>query len=247
MWPGRPAARCRTSSARAEHAMARAEQERRVEVALDGAVGAELLPGDVERHAPVDADDVAAGRGEVGQDRRRAGAEMNRRHAGRLQGGEDLGGVRAARTRGSRRPTARRPTSRKSGSPGRPLRPARRRTSLTTCGQPVAQPVPRLGVAVHQRLGAGEVARRPALDGVRRQRERRAGEADERDAAVELAARHGGSRRARSRAPSRGSNSLSRSMSASVRSGCSTRGPSPLTKSKAQAHRLEAAAAGPRR
>ena len=90
MWPGRPAAALQDVLGGAQHAMARAEQERRIEVALDGVVGAELVPGDVDRQAPVDADDVAAGRGEVGQDRRRAGAEMNRRDVGRLQGREDL-------------------------------------------------------------------------------------------------------------------------------------------------------------
>ena len=66
-------------------------------------------------------------------------------------------------------------------------------------GEPVAQPVPGLRVPVHQRLGTGEVARRPAFDGVGRQSERRAGEADQRDAAVELAPGHERSRRARSR------------------------------------------------
>ena len=50
--------------------------------------------------------------------------------------------------------------------------------------------MPRLGVAVHQRLGAGEVPRRTTLDRVGRQGERRAGEADQRDAAVQLAPRH---------------------------------------------------------
>jgi hypothetical protein len=44
--------------------------------------------------------------------------------------------------------------------------------------------VPEGLVAVHERLGAGVAARRPALDEVARHREGRAGEADERD--VEL-------------------------------------------------------------
>ena len=42
------------------------------------------------------------------------------------------------------------------------------------------QRVPQLRASVHERLGAGVVARRAALDEVARQRERRAGEADQR-------------------------------------------------------------------
>ena len=102
MWPGRPAARSQDVLGGAEHAMTRPEQERRVEVALDGVVRAELLPGHVERQAPVDADDVAAGGGEVGQDRRRPGAEMNRRDVGRLRGRRRPSRCAGWRTRGSR-------------------------------------------------------------------------------------------------------------------------------------------------
>ena len=47
-------------------------------------------------------------------------------------------------------------------------------------GEPVEQLRPQLGLAVHQRLGAGVVLARPALDEVAGERERRAGEADER-------------------------------------------------------------------
>ena len=47
-------------------------------------------------------------------------------------------------------------------------------------GQPVEQLRPQLGLAVHQRLGAGVVLARAALDEVAGERERRAGEADER-------------------------------------------------------------------
>ena len=49
-------------------------------------------------------------------------------------------------------------------------------------GEQVAEAVPRGGVAVHQRLGVREVVRVAALDRIRRERERRAGEADERHA-----------------------------------------------------------------
>ena len=47
-------------------------------------------------------------------------------------------------------------------------------------GQPVEQRRPELGLAVHQRLGRGVVLARAALDEVAGQRERRAGEADQR-------------------------------------------------------------------
>src|SRR4051794_11160916 len=42
-----------------EHATRRPEQERRVEVALHRAIESDLLPGLVDRHAPVDANHVA--------------------------------------------------------------------------------------------------------------------------------------------------------------------------------------------
>ena len=48
--------------------------------------------------------------------------------------------------------------------------------------------MPRIRFAVHQRLGAAEIRRRPAFDGVRGERERCAGETDQRQAAVELVA-----------------------------------------------------------
>ena len=86
----------------------------------------------------------------------------------------------AARTRGSPPATARRPTSRTAAPRSTPARPARAGTSPAIRGQPVEQVVPQLRVAVHQRLGALVVAARAALDQVGRQRERRAGEADQR-------------------------------------------------------------------
>ena len=54
-------------------------------------------------------------------------------------------------------------------------------------GELFAEAMPRIGMAVHQRLGLGEVVRMPAFDRVRRQRERRAGKPDQRHASVQLA------------------------------------------------------------
>src|SRR5689334_16018774 len=68
---------------RGKHAVERAEQERRIEVALDAAVRANPLPRLVERRAPVGADDVAAGVAQIAENRPGADAEMNCRNAGR--------------------------------------------------------------------------------------------------------------------------------------------------------------------
>ena len=57
-----PSARaCEDLVGRREHAIERAEQQRRIEISLDAAVGADALPGFVERCAPVGANDVAPG------------------------------------------------------------------------------------------------------------------------------------------------------------------------------------------
>src|SRR5258708_14137685 len=61
-----------------EDALERAEQQRRIEVALDAAVGADALPRLVERRAPVGADDVAARVAPLAENRAGADAEMNR-------------------------------------------------------------------------------------------------------------------------------------------------------------------------
>src|SRR6266508_1550363 len=56
----------------------RAEQGRRVEVALHAAIVADELPAAVERHAPVEPDHVAPSIGHRRQQVRRARAEMDR-------------------------------------------------------------------------------------------------------------------------------------------------------------------------
>ncbi len=91
MCPGRPAARARMSRADSFDAVPGPEQDRRVEVPLDGAILAGELPALVEGDAPVEADHVAAGVGHRREQRDRAGAEVDRRHAGLAQRGEDVG------------------------------------------------------------------------------------------------------------------------------------------------------------
>ena len=53
-------------------------------------------------------------------------------------------------------------------------------------GEPIAEAVPRRGLAEHERLGARVAGRGPAFDGVRRQREWRAAKSDERHASGKL-------------------------------------------------------------
>ena len=89
----------------------------------------------------------------------------------------------AARTGGSRPRTARRPTSRTAAPRRRRRRPAPAGTASVTSASRRAERVPQLRLAVHQRLGLGVGPRRPALDQVAGQRERRAGEADQRGVA----------------------------------------------------------------
>ena len=58
------------------------QQRGGIEVALHADVGADGGPAGVERHAPVEPDDVAAGLPHERQQRGGPGAEVNRRHAG---------------------------------------------------------------------------------------------------------------------------------------------------------------------
>ena len=145
------------------------------------------VPGLVERRAPVGADHVAAGLAQLVEDRSGADAEMNRRHAGRRDALEDLlrvrqdelavvGGVQRADPRVEHLHGV---------DAGFDLRDE---IVADDVGEQIAEAVPRGGVAVHQRLGVREVVRVAAFDRVRRQRERRAGESDQRHAAAERAA-----------------------------------------------------------
>src|SRR5262245_8573746 len=65
----------------AEHAVCGAEQERRIEIALDRRFEADALPGGIDRDPPIDADHRTTGRAEFLQERRCAGAEVDRRDA----------------------------------------------------------------------------------------------------------------------------------------------------------------------
>ena len=162
-----------------------------VEVPLHRDVVADGGPARVEVNAPVEPDHVAARRAHEREQRRGASPEMNRGNAGRQRAderacvGHDERAVVVRRQHadprvedlhglGARRDLA--------------VQVARRRLR-----EDLQQAVPRLGLLVHEPLGVEVLARRPALDDVGRDRERRPGEADEGNAPRErlLHAPHG--------------------------------------------------------
>ena len=179
-WPGaaRPAARtARVRSATTSHG---ANSDRRVEVALQRAVRADPAGRLVQRHPEVDADHVGAGLAHQPEQLTGADAEVDARHAQLADRGQHRGRVRLHVARGSRRRAARRPRSRTAAPRWRPASTCTRRNAAVIPASRLHQGVPQLRVAVHQRLGVLVVARRPALDQVGGEGERRAGEADQR-------------------------------------------------------------------
>ena len=52
-----------------EQTRRRSEQQTGIQIALDGAIETDRPPGFIERLAPIDANDVATGRGEIGENR----------------------------------------------------------------------------------------------------------------------------------------------------------------------------------
>src|SRR6266511_897437 len=63
-----------------EQPIARSEQQRRIEVPLHRAVGADALPRLVQWNPPIGAEDIATGLTHVAKNRARVDAEMNGRH-----------------------------------------------------------------------------------------------------------------------------------------------------------------------
>ena len=90
-WPGRPPARSSTSRVAAATRSHGPEEHRRVEVALHAAVLADERPADVERHAPVEPDHVAARVGQRCEQVRRPGPEVDRRHVDRVEDALEYG------------------------------------------------------------------------------------------------------------------------------------------------------------
>ena len=143
---------------------------------------ADALPREVERHAPVDADRVAAGLAHAAQQFPGADPEVDRRDRQIVEDPTDPRQHRSPVVVGGERPDPR--VEQLHGlRAGLGLREQVRARDLR---ERVHEGGPGLGFAVHQGLRLGVVARGTALDEVARERERRAGEPDERD--VELLA-----------------------------------------------------------
>ena len=83
MWPGRPAAWCKDLDGAAAEFGEVGQQRHGVEVALNGAVVADHLPGVVQPHAPIDADHARPAFGQQRQQLRVARGEADYRHSGR--------------------------------------------------------------------------------------------------------------------------------------------------------------------
>ncbi len=177
-WPGRPAFWSRTQRAPSSTAGPRPEEEHRVEVALHGPV-ADEAPALGQGDPPVEADHVPAGRRLEAEDPARPDAEVDRRDADVREALEQAAhpGLDAALVV-ERAEAADPGVEHLDGlRTGRDLGPqvAQRRLD-----EVVEEPRPGLGLLVHQPLRRHELARRPALDEVAGERERRPGEADER-------------------------------------------------------------------
>ncbi len=164
------------------------EQRGRVEVALDRAGLAAAAPRLIERNAPVDADDIPTGAGEILQEGRRARAEVNDRNApfgGERQRLPAVGQDEAA-------VVLRRQAAHPAVEQLQRLRArARLRGEIAAdqLGEFAEQQVPGVGGLVHQRFGPGEGPRGSALDRVAGERERRSGEPDQRGVGGERGAR----------------------------------------------------------
>ena len=166
--------------------IARAEEQRRIEIALDPALRSNRGPRIVEPLAPVHADHVPARVGEIRENRSRPDAEVNHRHAGSRGGVEDLLRVR-------KRELAVVAPAERAGPRVEDLQclraglDLRRQVIAHAIGEHRTEPVPRRSLLVHERLGAQIVARRSSLDGVRREGERRSAKPDQGHLALELA------------------------------------------------------------
>ena len=159
------------------HHVRRREDEGRVEVALDRPIPDER-DGGPQRRAPVDADHVGS---RVTHQREQVGGadpEVDPRHAQRARAAQDLGGVRHHVPRvvvgGQRaRPRVEQLDGARAG--GHLDLEVRRGDA----GDLAHQRVPDVRGAEHHGLGLRVLLGRPALDEVRRHRERGAGEADQ--------------------------------------------------------------------
>ena len=167
-----------------ENAFERPEQPGRIEVALNGPVVPDPIPRVVQRDAPVSANDAAARLANLAQDRARADAEMDRWHVVGSERVEDAAGMgqdEFAVVAGIQRADPRVEYLDRVDA-GFNLRDEVVGHQIRE--QP-AEAMPRVGRAVHQRLGLGEAVGVTAFDRIRGERERRSRKADERHPAAE--------------------------------------------------------------
>ena len=161
------------------------ERARAVEVALDAAIGPEPAPGRGQRLPPIDPLEVAARRAHQLEQAGRPRPEVDRRDG--RDPLEDRADVRQDVRLVVGRPEHAHPAIEELDDldAGVDLGAEVPHDHL---GQLPHQRMPGLGLAVHERAGDRVLARRPALDQVAREGERRAGEADDGLLAVELGA-----------------------------------------------------------
>ena len=176
----------------------RREQHGRVEVALHRLVRADPAGGHVQRRTPVDADHVGAGLAHRAEQLAGPDAEVDPRHARVGQPARARRSSAAARSGGSRPRTARRPTSRTAAPPTTPASIWTRRKVSVISASRAQRACHSSGSPYISALVLRVRPRRPALDQVAGQRERRAGEADQRGVA-QLARRAAGPPRRRTR------------------------------------------------
>ena len=163
-----------------QEALARGEEQRRIEVALDGDVGPRALPALVEWRPPVDADDGAAG---LALDRQQVAGGRPEVDLGHIQAVEpvedppDVGEHELQIVLLVERPDPRVEHLHRLGS-SLDLGPQVIRDHV---GEKPREEMPRLRLGVHEPLRLCEVARTPALDGVGGERERGPREANEGD------------------------------------------------------------------
>ena len=233
MWPRplrRAAARTSPRPA-ASTTIGGGEQDRRVEVALQGSPGPTraqprpAAPGSRRRSPRQPACDIVGSSSPVPTPKWIRGTPWATQVLHRRQGRARLRQDRSPRSRPAGRAPAQESNSWTALAPASDLHPQERPGDL---GQPAGEVVPERGIAVHQRLGPRWSRLGPPSIEVAGQGERRPGEADQRGgtersvgpARIRTASSDVGRRRRRSA-------SRSRSTSAAVRIGSATTGPTP--------------------
>src|SRR5688500_845671 len=167
-----------------EDALHGTEQERRIEIPLHRSIEAKPLPRGVDRNPPIHSNDVAARLRELGEDGRRARTEVNRRHTpsdrrkNPLRMGKcELAIISRIEYSDPRVEQLHRVNARLD---------LRVQVISNDRTQPLAEAMPRIRVAVHQRFGAREVVRVAALNRIRGEGKRGSRKADQRNTTCKL-------------------------------------------------------------